>query len=147
MGKGKRKKVYCEGCANLLLIKGLPPQCVATTVFIGGPLRSKVDIRGRALAEKRNAHNSCKYRESVSLRAYRLKRWIIKRLNDETEGTATIKEINLRHYSIKEENDRAKAYRAQSTDDSGTEGETEEEIPVEGHSEGVLSDGRVDGSN
>lgn len=106
----KRRKVFCSGCANLLYIPGLPPQCVATAEFVSGPLRPRINVVGRVPAEKRNRYNDCQYRESVSVRAYRLKRWILWRANNEGRWRS-VKEENLKEYSVAVEDERAKAYR------------------------------------
>lgn len=110
MKRRRKQKVFCDGCAHLLYIPGLPPQCVATAEFVEGPLRRRINVVGRAPAEKRNAHNDCTYREPVSLRAYHLKKWILWRANDEGRRDE-IKEADLREYSVKEEDERAKVYR------------------------------------
>lgn len=107
----KRNKVYCDGCAHLLLTDTLPPQCVATAKFIEGPLRKRIDVHGRVPAEKRNIKNNCGYREIASLRAYQLKRWILWRLNNSDTGRKTTKKINLDDYSVEIEGARSKNYR------------------------------------
>lgn len=106
----KKRKVFCSGCANLLYIQGMPPQCVATAEFVAGPLRPRINVVGRVPAEKRNLHNDCPYREAVSIRAYRLKRWILWRANNEGRWSG-VKEENLKEYPVATEDERAKARR------------------------------------
>lgn len=107
MGK-RRRKVYCSGCANLMVVKGLSPMCTATAKFVGGPLRRCIDIVGIVHAEKRNIKNDCRHREAVSLRAFKIKRWIIWRLND--GKTRKIQERRLNTYPISEEGSRSGVY-------------------------------------
>lgn len=106
----RRKTVYCAGCAHLFLLPGFPPQCVATAEFVGGPLRKRIDVVGRVPAERRNLHNDCEYREIASLRAWRLKRWVLWRLSDGREES--IDEQSLKSYPVSEEGKRAEVYRS-----------------------------------
>lgn len=108
--KKKRKPVFCKGCANLLLIPGFAPQCLASATFISGPLRAKVDIKGRVSAEKRNLWNDCKYRRRLSLLAYRLKKWILWRVNDEGRKRPKLREEHLKDYSVEIEGTKKKGY-------------------------------------
>jgi len=81
----RRKKnhiVICSGCANLFYPKGGEPLCVATAEFRSGPLRDRIDVVGVTSALVRNAKNDCKHRECVSVMAYRLKKWLLWRVND-----------------------------------------------------------------
>ena len=108
----KRSRVYCSGCAHLLLLPGSPPQCVATANFVDGPLRRRINIIGRVPAEKRNIKNNCGWFEIVSIKAFQLKRWIIWRMNDEGRGSE-IQKANLCDYSVSKEGDRSKAYKGE----------------------------------
>lgn len=105
-----RREVFCEGCANLFIAPGIPPQCVATAEFVSGPLRERIDVEGRVPAERRNLHNDCGYRRTISLRAHQLKRWLLWRMNDEGRLNE-FKEVDLKHYPVQTEWERAKAYR------------------------------------
>ena len=108
--KKKKMPVYCKGCANLLFLPGFPPQCLATAEFVIGPLRDKIDVIDREVAEKRNFRNNCKYRKGWSLRAYRLKKWILWRINDEGRKRPKIREGCLKDYSVGEECGKKKDY-------------------------------------
>lgn len=94
-------KVYCSGCAHLFVIKGEQPLCVATAGFIEGPLRSKIDVLGLISAEKRNLKNDCGHRKPVSIHAWEVKRWLLRRMSNGIE----IKEGSLTDYPIEEESD------------------------------------------
>jgi hypothetical protein len=146
----KEQKVFCRGCANLLLIEGQPPQCVATAEFIEGPLRERIDVSGRVAAEKRNRHNDCTYREVVSLRAYQLKRWILWRMNDEGRSDK-YRPGRLGDYSVGLERKKYKEYEAiekidEQSDDTGESDETESILQKLAEEENILPDGG-DGSD
>ncbi len=150
MRRMKRSKVYCSGCAYLLLLPGTPPQCVATAEFVDGPLRSRIDVRGRVPAEKRNLKNDCGWREGVSLRAYRLKRWILWRMNNEGKNNE-VQEASLRDYSVSKEGDRSKAYRGEETRTESVdelilaieEDDSREEATAQEGDEDLLTDGGI----
>jgi len=68
-----RKKVFCQNCACLLLVKGSPPLCVATAYSVPGPIRDVVDVRGVEFALNRNESNSCRLYKRVWFKATGLK--------------------------------------------------------------------------
>ncbi len=105
----KKREVFCEGCANLFIVPGMPPQCVATAQFVSGPLRKEIDVEGRVPAERRNLHNDCAYRKPISFRAYRLKRWLLWRMNNEGR-LDQFREVDLKQYPVQTEWERTKAY-------------------------------------
>lgn len=102
MVRRKRHRVFCSGCANLFCVEGYErPMCVANAYYVSGPLRSQIDVRGLVSAERKNRHNDCKDRASVSLWAYRIKRWLLWRLNDGSEKR--IRAGKLSNYPLSEE--------------------------------------------
>jgi len=122
----KRGPVFCSGCANLFYVGGATkPLCVATAKFIHGPLRQKIEVVGVKLAEGCNVANLCEYRASVSLQAWKLKRWLLGRLSDASEKR--IKEVSLRDYPIKKENGYRKEYLAEKVRISEEDAEAEAE--------------------
>lgn len=141
----KRHKVYCAGCANLFLVKGYAPLCVATAQFVEGPIRDKIDVVDVVPAERRNIKNDCGYRERVSLRAWELKRWLLWRINDGNEGR--VKEIPVRDYPVKREHERKKRFSdyegAYAEDFFDEDSLTDEEEPTEGEEEPVEDEGSV----
>jgi len=158
----RRGKVFCAGCANLFIIGS--PMCMATAKFVEGPLRRKIDVVGATSAERRNIRNNCLFRVGVSLQAWRLKRWLLWRLNDDRKKQ--IKEVSLQDYPVKEEYDRQKeilgigrlidARKIDRKEIGNTEGrglETENEElkntahDSSGEEEDVFSDGGVDNHN
>ena len=90
---GQKSKVFCSGCAHLLLLKDLRPLCVATAKFVPGPLRSEIDVAGYVEATLRNKNNDCQYRQSVSLNAYRLKRRMVAKALENGYGPIRLKDI------------------------------------------------------
>lgn len=111
MRRGFRKgrhKVFCEGCAYLLYLGGTAPLCVATAEFVEGPLRPRIEVVGVVSAEKRNVHNDCEFRVSVSRKAWKIKKWLIGRLNyGNTEGKR-IEEVGISEYNYSKEYQRKK---------------------------------------
>lgn len=107
-GKGKKKSVYCASCANLLLIRGVSPICVATVQYVRGPLREIVDIKGSVSAEKRNKYNNCKfYKWLFSSVARKKKWWMEKRFR--MQGV-TPQKIKLSEYKLMEERRRKEIF-------------------------------------
>jgi len=106
----RKRKVYCIGCANLLVLSGTEshvPLCVATAKFVNGPLRTRVDVVGAISAEKRNIINNCEHRTSISRRAWEFKKWLLWRLNSDG-NSEEVKKADLQDYSVKREFDRKK---------------------------------------
>lgn len=66
-----KKKVYCKGCAFLMLVKDMPPLCLAKADLKGTPIRSDGDVMGIAEAHKRNRRNDCDLRSRFSNRRVR----------------------------------------------------------------------------
>lgn len=75
------RKVVCEGCAYLLIAKGLPPICLAHAYFIDSELCRKVDLKGIRLAREVNRSNNCKRKRIFSIEALRFHKWIKKDLD------------------------------------------------------------------
>lgn len=96
----RHDEVFCNGCACLFIIKGEKPLCVATGVFVGGPLRRKIDVVGIISAEKRNAKNDCDYHMTVSRQAWEIKRWLLGRMRNDVNK---VEAGNLADYTIEEE--------------------------------------------
>lgn len=141
----RKRKVFCEGCASLLFLPGMPPQCVATAEFVQGPLRRRIDVTGRVPAERRNLKNDCPYRETVSLRAYQLKRWILWRVNNEGRENR-FKEGSIKDYSVAHESKRSKAYSGEAYSEEEIDALLGE-IREEDREEELLLDGGVDRSD
>lgn len=139
----KKKKVYCKGCAYLFLLDGIDrPLCLASAEFVNGPLRDKVNVSGSVFAEKRNKKNNCTLRQSVSLKAYALKKWMLR--SDHADGTGKqVKQKTLRDYPVKQEEIISRALKKPTKKPSGKQrptGNLAKEIAEE-KGEGVLSDG------
>lgn len=117
------RRVFCDGCANLLFLGGKsPPLCVATAHFEPGPIRRRVEVVGVVPAEGRNWKNDCPYHTMVSLHAWKVKRWLIWRLNDGVSEGERARERKIREYPVKvESNHRIKLQ------ESRTERETPED--------------------
>jgi hypothetical protein len=104
----RKRKSYCSGCANLFYLSDrCMPLCVATAEFVNGPLRKRIEVVGVTSAEARNVKNDCGYQSVVSLRAWKVKRWLLWRLNDGSESR--IEEADLSRYSVKREHDRKRS--------------------------------------
>jgi len=71
---------------------------VSTAVFVGGPLRDRVDVRGVGSAEARNRNNACVRRCFVSLSAWKIKRWMLWRIQDGSDKK--IKTAKLSEYPV-----------------------------------------------
>lgn len=107
----KQDKVFCNGCASLLVITGtVQPLCVARAGFIEGPLRKRIDVIGVIPAENRNKKNNCNLRAPVSLHAWQVKRWLVWRMNDGNSEDQKIKAKNLKEYSVGDEASNKKAF-------------------------------------
>lgn len=109
LSRKKTNKVYCSGCANLFYTGGVP-LCVATAEFVGGPIRKHVDVKGVVPAESRNRRNDCPLRESSSLHAYRIKKWLLWRLSN---GREQVRERNIEEYPLEEEAARKDQHRSE----------------------------------
>lgn len=140
----KKRKVHCDGCANLFFIGGAStPMCVATASFESGPIRKRIEVVGLVRAERRNRSNDCPYRASVSLRAWEMKRWLLWRLNDEVEWGKRAKEHSIREYPIISEAKNRGTYRAERPDPETQEQKVDPGEFHESFDEDVLTDGGV----
>lgn len=98
--KGRGKWVFCSRCAELLLIKGVLPICVALAQFERGPLRERIGIKGYMSAEKRNRYNNYKRFRIIDFKSVAKKRFVINKLS--REGI-NVESSSLQQYSIKAE--------------------------------------------
>jgi hypothetical protein len=145
-----KHKVHCGSCAFFFYTEKLGPLCVATAKFRDGPIRKKIDLIGVKSAEERNIHNDCQLYESVSLSAWQMKRWLLRRLTDGEK--AGYKHIET--YDPKEETKRANTLR-RSTEEKAAAEETyneediisyvDEEADIEFDDEEIEDDGIYDG--
>jgi hypothetical protein len=112
--------------------------CLATAGFVEGPLRSRIDVTNRTFAEVRNKDNNCGYRIAVSLRAYKIKKWMLGRINyGNTEEE--IKESPLGEYAIESEiANKSKA--PETTIDAEAEAEAEADQHLEDEIGGLSED-------
>lgn len=99
--EGMKKKVFCKGCAYLLLIEGKAALCVATAKSVSGPIHSTIDVIGVKIAEERNKRNNCKLWKS---------KWAVftsfqdgMRKKAMVQTFLGIPEISIRKYTVSDE--------------------------------------------
>lgn len=99
--------VFCKGCSKLFYLGGdSKPMCLGHADFMYGFIRRRIDVYGIVAAEKANIHNDCVCRSMISLQAWKVRKWLLWRLNDGNK--LKIKEASIKGYSVGKENQRKK---------------------------------------
>lgn len=142
---GKNGRVHCANCAHLFYLGGdTRPLCVATAMFVAGPIRKKVEVVGVVSAEERNLLNDCHFKQRFSLRARDVKRWLLWRLNNGNTGKS-IGQLKIDEYSVETEYDRKRKL-LQERDQERHDFEEEIDLYEEERGEDVFDNGG-DGDN
>jgi hypothetical protein len=72
----KRKVVVCKGCAFLMVLKGVPPFCLADAYFVDSELCKRVDVKNVKVTGKVNAAKNCKKKKRFDLKSIAIRRWL-----------------------------------------------------------------------
>ncbi len=74
------------------------PMCVATAMFLNGPIRQHIDVSSIGSCMVRNTKNDCKDYTRFSLKGRRVRSWLNRRLKN-----GKIKAVGIKEYSIETE--------------------------------------------